>query len=284
MTVCTADGSGTECDAVPSQPEAELCDGLDQDCDGDTHNGFSLGDACTNGIGECEEAGVTVCTADGSGTECDAVAGQPTDEICGDALDNDCDGEADPVGDCSIHLSDEDGDGLDDTICFSITLFTEGAIYQQQPAYVVGENAHWDWDLLESELVDPVGAWFCADASGWSVGIQLKLTMVSSIYGADLDGDGDVDADDTVASGFDFSGDNDIDVNAEGDFDGDGDIDNADSWISQDVRWLQNFEFCTSGSVSADELCTDEGNDEYLIAVTRDVGTGELLPDGDNAP
>jgi hypothetical protein len=44
-----------------------------------------------------------ICTADGSGTVCDAVPGLPTPEICDD-LDNDCNGLVDD--------SDYDGDGV----------------------------------------------------------------------------------------------------------------------------------------------------------------------------
>ncbi len=145
--VCTADGAGTECDAVPGTPapddslcnaidddcdgstdeeyasqatacgtgecaasgatscvggvvedsctpgvpSAELCDGLDNDCDDAIDNGFELGGSCSAGVGACESTGTVVCTADGAGTECDAVPGTPTDETCNGTDDN-CDG------------------------------------------------------------------------------------------------------------------------------------------------------------------------------------------------
>jgi hypothetical protein len=34
-----------------------------------------------------------VCTADGSGTQCTATPGTPSTEICGDGIDQDCDGQ-----------------------------------------------------------------------------------------------------------------------------------------------------------------------------------------------
>jgi len=68
----------------------ELCDALDNDCDDAIDNGFDVGVACTNGIGACERAGTKVCTGDGLGTECDAVPGTPTTEIC-NGIDDDCD-------------------------------------------------------------------------------------------------------------------------------------------------------------------------------------------------
>ena len=51
----------------------ELCgSGIDEDCDGETDEGFDVGDACSSGIGACENGGIKICVADGGGTECDA--------------------------------------------------------------------------------------------------------------------------------------------------------------------------------------------------------------------
>ncbi|NMC70313.1 MAG: hypothetical protein GYA57_09640, partial [Myxococcales bacterium] len=83
------------CDAVPGTPAAsEHCDGEDDDCDGSTDEGYSLGRVCTEGVGACLRMGVTMCDAAGTGVECSATAGAPTSEVC-DAVDNDCDGSTD---------------------------------------------------------------------------------------------------------------------------------------------------------------------------------------------
>jgi len=83
----------------------ELCDALDNDCDQEIDETFSIFEACTAGIGECEAPGQLVCTADGLGLRCDAPVGSPGSEIC-DGVDNDCDGITDEG------CVDNDGDGF----------------------------------------------------------------------------------------------------------------------------------------------------------------------------
>jgi hypothetical protein len=76
-------------------PTAEICDGKDNNCDSKIDETFAnLGQSCTFGVGECKAAGVYQCKTNGSGTECSAKVGTPTNEIC-DNKDNDCDGKTD---------------------------------------------------------------------------------------------------------------------------------------------------------------------------------------------
>ncbi|MCB9537553.1 MAG: VCBS repeat-containing protein [Myxococcales bacterium] len=90
--VCDAEGGGV-CDAQPGAAGAESCDGLDDDCDGVTDEGFGLGEACRRGLGACAADGVVVC--DGGGEAgCTAAPSAPGDETC-DGVDDDCDGLTD---------------------------------------------------------------------------------------------------------------------------------------------------------------------------------------------
>ena len=111
---CTPDATGTRCDTMPGgsgdASSSESCDDVDNDCDAQTDEGFSLGAVC--GVGECAGGGLE-CLPDGSGTRCDTMPGGSADasaaDVC-DYKDNDCDAQTDEdydvgdvcgTGDCS---------------------------------------------------------------------------------------------------------------------------------------------------------------------------------------
>lgn len=84
----------TTCNVFANLPETEICDGLDNDCDGETDEGFDVGTACSSGVGVCQVDGQNICTADGQGTECNAVPLDPGTETC-NGVDDDCNGSVD---------------------------------------------------------------------------------------------------------------------------------------------------------------------------------------------
>ena len=93
--VCTEDGSDVACNAVAADPLPEVCNGLDDDCDGEADETWSvLGDICFAGEGVCQGAGVWVCAEDGQGAVCNAEPGPPGVETC-NGVDDDCNGLVD---------------------------------------------------------------------------------------------------------------------------------------------------------------------------------------------
>ncbi|MCB9537575.1 MAG: hypothetical protein H6704_15095 [Myxococcales bacterium] len=132
VTICLGPDE-VACGAVPGPPEGEVCNGLDDDCDGvaDEELGPAegIGAPCTVGVGACTREGTTICPAGGGGfsfegiredlPEADVVRGGFEPCFAGRYDDNQalvadvlaaCDGDVlllgcRPVGDDTLHLA-----------------------------------------------------------------------------------------------------------------------------------------------------------------------------------
>jgi hypothetical protein len=90
FVVCDPMG-GTKCSDA-SGNDVELCNGLDDDCKNGVDDTFAIGQPCSVGLGACVRSGQLVCNAIHTGTVCSASAGAPSAELCGNSVDEDCNG------------------------------------------------------------------------------------------------------------------------------------------------------------------------------------------------
>ncbi|MBI5501397.1 MAG: hypothetical protein HY907_14220 [Deltaproteobacteria bacterium] len=114
-TSCGSAGTQS-CDACSwsaCAPPAETCNGADDDCDGQTDEGFAVGSACDGGDSDLCAEGTLSCDASGTGTACSDASGSTLD-LC-DGSDEDCDAaSADGSEDPGVGAS---CDGTDSDLC-----------------------------------------------------------------------------------------------------------------------------------------------------------------------
>jgi len=83
------------------------CDLADNDCDGQTDEGFLIGKACIFGTGPCAGTGTWVCDNSQPGDHrCMGSLKPPGIEIC-DGIDNDCDGLVDELDSATNRTTDD---------------------------------------------------------------------------------------------------------------------------------------------------------------------------------
>lgn len=129
--------SGTDCDDsnfLINIDRQELCNGIDDNCNGEIDEDCICVEnetrSCGTQMGQCE-SGIQTCDIFGVWGECFDLVG-PSDEICTNGLDDDCDGKIDCADDdcrglgdcfgiCTIHSPFEDEIYDDRRILFNIS-------------------------------------------------------------------------------------------------------------------------------------------------------------------
>jgi len=204
--------NGTDCDDDDpsiSPAAGELCNDVDDDCDGEVDEGFQTEDyypdADGDGFGDETAEPTATCTGAppeeegwvlGDATDCNDALDTTypgADEVCDDGEDNDCDGLADdldpegPVSKLTYYL-DEDGDGF---------YASEGVGSCEEPLvdYVTGDpGGNGDCDDTDPD-VNPGEAEVCLDGidnncNGFQDDDDPGLLTGTSTFATDNDGDG----------------------------------------------------------------------------------------------
>lgn len=105
MTICNASGA-VVCGDTSGDDDAELCNGMDDDCDGTMDEGFMVAAACDGMDGDQCNEGVFACAPDGLAAICTDETSTIV-EACNE-MDDDCDGTIDNGFDT---MTDEDNCG-----------------------------------------------------------------------------------------------------------------------------------------------------------------------------
>jgi SdrD B-like protein/putative metal-binding protein len=193
--VHTCNVSGTAYDACVGEvtPVAETCgDGLDNDCDGTADDGCVCvpgsaavcynGPAGTAGVGACV-AGVQTCNPFGTGYGACIGDITPLAEVCGDGVDNDCDGVTDEgcIGDRAWR--DLDVDGIQDA----------GEPGLAGATFTLRDSA--TGAAVEITVSDASGAYFFSGVPAGSYFVEVFAPTGFAITGLDQGGDDELDSD-----------------------------------------------------------------------------------------
>jgi len=190
----------TDCDdseALANPGEAEVCDSIDNDCDGSVDEGVTTtyyADADSDGFGDSGTSAEACSQPSGyvsDSTDCDdstADANPDEPEVC-DEIDNDCDGtvDEDDATDADTWYADDDGDGFGDA--------DDSSTACDQPSGTVSDDS--DCDDTDA-AVSPDGEELCNEVDDDCDGtIDEDDATDASTWYADSDGDGYGDADDS---------------------------------------------------------------------------------------
>jgi hypothetical protein len=211
--ICSLDGKSLICDATPGQPgEMELCgNGVDDNCNGEVDEGFEQrSQPCAIGVGACHTSGKLVCSDDQLSLECDAAVVLPgAHELCGNGIDDDCNGQTDEgfamlgMG-CSVGVGECESDAI--YVCSNDRLSVICPAVAQQPKAEqcngLDDNCNGMIDdglAKEATACDTgrpgicgPGKWHCAGSDGWVCNPTMVATQ-EICNGADDNCNGFVD-------------------------------------------------------------------------------------------
>ena len=202
VTACSAPSryvaDDTDCDdsdTTVNPAATEVCDGVDNDCDGSIDEGFAPAtwyvDADADGYGDASTAASTTCDGAPAGyvaddTDCDdadAAVNPAATEAC-DGVDNDCDGSIDEGFAPTTWYADADGDGYGDPDSASTTC--DGA----PSGYLADDTDCDDTD----DTINPAGTEVCDRVDNNCDG-SIDEGFAPTTWYADADGDGYGDPD-----------------------------------------------------------------------------------------
>lgn len=192
---------GEDCDDTNANLnpfQEEICDGLDNNCDGQIDEGIPtatyFADADGDGFGDASNSLVSCSQPDGYvlvTNDCndnDDLINPEAAEIC-NHIDDNCDGQIDENGGTDVFFVDSDGDGFGDENISQIACF--------QPEGFAGVAG--DCNDNNSE-VNPAATEVCNGIDDNCDGQIDEGSNASAVYFADADGDGFGDAANSIQS------------------------------------------------------------------------------------